>query len=87
MSDVVDRINAYLSTGGLFNPEMANHDAVRDLLIECRAQLAAARDAALDEVRDWHLHKSANHAVSTGRRSLWHDEAADAIQNMKGPRP
>ena len=34
------RITDYLSGGGLFNPEFANHDAVRDLLIECRDALA-----------------------------------------------
>ena len=34
------RITAYLSGGGLFNPELANHEAVRDLLIDCRAALS-----------------------------------------------
>jgi len=34
-----DRITSYLATGGLFNPELAKHDVVRDLLIECRAAL------------------------------------------------
>lgn len=34
--NLIDRITEYLLTGGLFNPELANHDAVRDLLIECR---------------------------------------------------
>ena len=34
-----DRITYYLSMGGLFNPELANHFAVRDLLIECREAL------------------------------------------------
>lgn len=34
--DLAQRITDYLSGGGLFNPELANHDAVRDLLIECR---------------------------------------------------
>lgn len=37
--ELVDRITAYLSNGGLFNPELANHDAVRDLLIDCREVL------------------------------------------------
>jgi hypothetical protein len=40
---VAARITDYLTGGGLFNPEMANHDAVRDLLIDARAELAAAR--------------------------------------------
>lgn len=33
---MIERINDYLSTGGLFNPEMADHNKVRDLLIEIR---------------------------------------------------
>jgi hypothetical protein len=37
---LIKRIEEYLSGGGLFNPEMANHIAVRDLLIECRIALA-----------------------------------------------
>lgn len=36
---VTSRITGYLSSGGLFNPEMANHDAVRDLLIDARTAL------------------------------------------------
>ena len=39
--DLSQRITDYLSGGGLFNPELANHDAVRDLLIDCRAALSA----------------------------------------------
>lgn len=37
--NLIDRITEYLATGGLFNPELANHEAVRDLLIECRDAL------------------------------------------------
>lgn len=36
------RITEYLSAGGMFNPELANHDAVRDLLIEARDELMRA---------------------------------------------
>lgn len=36
------RITAYLTGGGLFNPELANHDAVRDLLIDCRDALESS---------------------------------------------
>jgi hypothetical protein len=35
-SAVLARIKAYLTTGGAFNPELADHVAVRDLLIDCR---------------------------------------------------
>ena len=36
IKELSDRITAYLFNGGLFNPELANHLAVRDLLMECR---------------------------------------------------
>lgn len=39
-NDLVKQINLYLSGGGLFNPELANHVEVRNLLIECREVLA-----------------------------------------------
>lgn len=38
------KISAYLKTGGLFNPELADHNAVRDLLIECREILDERKD-------------------------------------------
>lgn len=45
-SDLIERITRYLSTGGLFNPECADHDAVRDLIMDCRTALSArSRDA------------------------------------------
>lgn len=39
IKELSDKITAYLSNGGLFNPELANHLDVRDLLIECREVL------------------------------------------------
>ena len=38
--DLINRITYYLSSGGLFNPELADHLAVRNLLMECRDALA-----------------------------------------------
>ena len=38
--DLINRITYYLSSGGLFNPELADHLAVRGLLMECREALA-----------------------------------------------
>lgn len=38
--ELLKRITDYLSMGGLFNPELANHQAVRDLLIDIRNHLA-----------------------------------------------
>ena len=34
-----NRIRGYLIGGGLWNPEMADHDNVRDLLIECKTYI------------------------------------------------
>ena len=45
MNDVEARITDYLSGGGLFNPELANHYAVCDLIIDLRAELAMANQA------------------------------------------
>ena len=39
IKELSDRITEYLFNGGLFNPELADHVAVRDLLIECREVL------------------------------------------------
>jgi hypothetical protein len=47
-----ERITAYLVGGGLFNPELANHTAVRDLLIECRDALAHQADGGTAGARD-----------------------------------
>ena len=37
--ELSDRITEYLSLGGLFNPELMEHDKVRDLLIDIRNYL------------------------------------------------
>ena len=53
--EVEERITAYLVGGGLFNPELANHDAVRDLLRDTQTRLAALRaerDALAKRVAD-----------------------------------
>jgi hypothetical protein len=34
--ELLGRIRHYLCSGGLFNPELANHIAVRDLILDCR---------------------------------------------------
>ena len=33
---LVDNITDYLASGGLFNPDLINHERVRDMLIEMR---------------------------------------------------
>ena len=39
-----DMIKDYLLMGGLFNPELVNHDTVRDLILDARAELDLKRD-------------------------------------------
>lgn len=43
--DIVARLREYLASGGLFNPELMDHAAVRDLLIDCRHEIERMRDA------------------------------------------
>ena len=38
--ELIERINEYLASGGLFNPELMHHDKVRDLLIDLRKFLS-----------------------------------------------
>ena len=35
-NEILGRIGNYLTAGGLFNPEMMEHDKVRDLIMDCR---------------------------------------------------
>jgi hypothetical protein len=37
--ELLDRIQEYLSLGGLFNPEMMEHDEVRRLILDCRTYI------------------------------------------------
>jgi uncharacterized protein YtpQ (UPF0354 family) len=45
MSDIVERCTEYLSVGGFFNPEMMDHEKVRDLVIDCRTEIERLREA------------------------------------------
>jgi hypothetical protein len=40
--DVLMRIREYIGHGGLFNPDLMDHDKVRDLVVDCRDAIAAA---------------------------------------------
>lgn len=40
-SDLCNLITEYLGNGGFFNPEMMDHDKVRNLLFDCRETLYA----------------------------------------------
>lgn len=38
-AELLARIQNYLGNGGLFNPEMMEHDKVRDLIMDCRTAI------------------------------------------------
>lgn len=39
--NLLGRIKEYLLNGGTFNPEMMEHDKVRELILDCRTALVA----------------------------------------------
>ena len=51
MTDEIERITAFLEVGGLFNPELMKQEGISDLLIDCRARIAAL-EAALKPLAD-----------------------------------
>lgn len=54
---IYDRLTEYCLHGGLYNPELMQHDKVRELLIDCRDEIARLRltDAEREAV-DWFSH-------------------------------
>jgi len=49
---VTDRITEYLSSGGLFNPELMDHSAVRDLLIDAREAIPRQHPDLVGHIAD-----------------------------------
>jgi len=55
---MIDKITEYLSNGGFFNPELMEHEKVRDLLMDVREQLAVyakaimERDAEIERLKN-----------------------------------
>jgi|694.fasta_scaffold30562_11 hypothetical protein len=45
--ELIQRITNYLAAGGLVNPELMEHEKVRDLLIDCRDELAKPEQATV----------------------------------------
>jgi hypothetical protein len=87
------RITAYLSGGGLWNPELADHDAVRDLLIDARAAFAQAAREREEAQREWAAvlnaaredAEQAESALATAEKERGQEEAAgDLHRNLNG---
>ena len=73
--DLVKRLTAYLAGGGLWNPELANHFAVRDLIIDCRDALEAAGKQHDELMRTWFVLKDFN--AHPGRTD---DQLSDCVR-------
>lgn len=72
-----ERISEYLLMGGLFNPEAMNHDAVRDLLVDCHDFLDLSTPTQIDwphllaEAETEHRRLEAEIIKLTGERDSW----------------
>jgi len=67
--DLVRRCTAYLSLGGLWNPESMEHDKVRDLVIDCRAAIVALEGRVAErELETKGAHYRADHAYELAER-------------------
>ena len=62
--DNLELIKEYLGNGGLFNPEMMEHEKVRDLIMACREEIKLLR-ATLGKIERWEM-------PQTGR--FWDEE-------------
>lgn len=47
--DLLARMDSYFGNGGLFNPEMMEHDKVRDLIMDCREYITRTQPNAAGE--------------------------------------
>ena len=68
------RITNYLENGGLFNPEMMEHDKVRQLLIDCRDELNS-----LSQTRPEIAESSSRQAIADQAAADMRERAARAI--------
>ena len=64
---VLSRITEYLDSGGLWNPELADHAAVRDLILDARDEIDRLRRilAALREPSEAMLHEMTETWIAT----------------------
>lgn len=77
MTDVYDRLAEYCLHCGVYNQELMQHEKVRDLLIDCRAEIARLR---LTDAERAAVEKAAATAQEAVDKKLlgWEDDAATA---------
>lgn len=85
MSEVYDKITEYVFHGGLYNPELMQHEKVRNLLIESRAEIAKLHgDAEVSRLRLEAAHAENGRLNEAIRRLA--DQDATLSQLPKTPR-
>lgn len=89
MSNVIERISAYLADGDLFNPELTNHNAVRNLLMAAHTELAAgnewiqARASVMEELALVKAELAAAHRLlDAARYELRFEGSADLLDRI-----
>lgn len=75
--ELLGRIRHLLSGGGTFNPELADHAVVRDLIMDCRDWIQAAWEAEVAPDM---------HSIKAHRAQLWDaiNEYAEACGGTPG---
>jgi len=76
---MIDKITEYLSNGGYFNPELMEHDKVRDLLMDIREQLAVYAKAIMDKDAEIKRLRQALKLIETGAKRYYR-EGEDSYQ-------
>ncbi len=84
-ADLVERITEYLSLGGLWNPELMDHEKVRELLIDCRAALRPEEAAGQGETFPQPSRKDGGEPC--GECHLQPGETCDICGAVATPRP
>lgn len=82
------RIDNYLQNGGLFNPEMMEHNKVRQLLIDCREALSTNQNLVVVKKDELERDKSTIYealdmakAFLTGYQSISRKEVLDSVKS------
>jgi hypothetical protein len=81
--DIVERCKEYLSLGGLFNPELMEHEKVRDLVIDCRDEIERLREA----LHEWDALIEYTYNGSREAMSAMTDAAHNTAQILYGDPP
>lgn len=65
-NELLSRIQNYLCNGGLFNPEMMEHEKVRDLIMDCRDYIEKVKPNDSNRTTSPMVNSPANSGVPAG---------------------